>query len=160
VTRSWSLVLRAVAIAGLAASSCGCSVIGLALGSRTDNAAEKQMVEVQPASLPFLAQGTRVTLVMADSTRITGRTLDPGCPVNAASTPTHVRVGTGSGISVDVAVVPIAQVRSAMRVPPHHATREQALKGLKVDLVVLALLAAYGIYIGIGAALESMSGYN
>jgi hypothetical protein len=141
--------LKLVGLLALSMSVGGCSVIGLTVGSRIDDSHSRPSEDVSTEVLPALKDGTRVTLVMADSSLVDGTKIDPEYLIYMAIPPTHLRIDRGRGARTDIVAVPLAQVRSATIPPERHAARQGFRTGLMADLTVLMVVVAVALYVGL-----------
>ena len=142
---SWQCVPKLIGILVLSMAASGCSLIGLAVGTGVDAARAKAPRPVATTSVARLRSGQIVTLVMADGSRITGRTLG----LEHGGPPSHVRIarkGRRGASTADTVDVSLAEVSYILLERSHPAARTGFFIGLCADA---ATLAAVVVFIGL-----------
>jgi hypothetical protein len=152
----------------LAMSASGCSLIGFVGGAGVDAVRKLPPVPVSPDSLFALRNGSRLGLILLDSTAVEGKKLRPR-PSDYDSTASLavlriLRTAKRDSLKGDTLVVPISQVARAAVPGRPAAARKAAAAGAKGDIVVLkvavAVVVAAALVVLIFGLILSSSGFS
>jgi len=133
----------------LALGTGGCSLIGLGVGAGIEAGRSHEPLPVPPDRAAQLRPGSVVTIVKTDSSQVTGLVLKPLPARDGAAISDQLRLvvlRTRKPATFDTILVPFADVASVTTPRPRHAARHGFMFGLKIDLVLIGLVAAFGLF--------------
>ncbi len=148
-------VLRLVALA-LPALLSGCSLIGLGVGAGIDATRSRAPTHLTPDGAADLRVGSALTLVMVDSSTITGVLL--ASQFHEELRLAHLRAGRFA--TLDTLLVPLDRVAYAQSLRPRHAARRGFKIGLTVDLAIAAIVALVTVGVLLILLMLSQSGFT
>ncbi|MEO5617948.1 MAG: hypothetical protein ABIS67_09260 [Candidatus Eisenbacteria bacterium] len=157
-----SIVVLLLVVA-LVVPMSGCSLIGLGIGAGVEASRSKAPVHLSSERAAYLQTGSLLTLVMTDSSTITGVVLDPQFPAGVDSRQTGVRLAHLSAehpAIFDTLLVPFEQVAYARSPRLRHAARNGFRVGLKMDMVVLGLVGISVLLALLFFLMLSQSGFS
>lgn len=162
-TRPGAVAALCIAALALAGGLSGCSLIGLGVGAAVNSTRPNELLLLTPERAAYLPTGSPLTLVMTDSTTITGVVLDPQFPDGVDSRQKGVRLAhlhSERPATLDTLLVPIDRIAYARSPRPRHAARSGFRAGLVADLAVLGVLAVTVLLIVFILLMLSSSGFN